>query len=137
MDKRPDGSHKNGQKKWSKGGRGRGGGRGGGKPDRSAASGVQLMGNKWICFCKRKECGWNTTHTYGFHSAWVQNKSSFNIHATHKFRVNSGTASETSKKGEPPTDASTAGSSMTGFIRHTGALVVIVNANKDSTKYVL
>ena len=45
MDKLPDGSRNNGRKKWSKGGRGGGCGRGGGNPDRSAASGVHLMGN--------------------------------------------------------------------------------------------
>ena len=40
MDKRPDGSCKNGRKKWPKGGRGGGDGRGGGNHDRSTASGV-------------------------------------------------------------------------------------------------
>ena len=45
LDKRPDGSRNNGQKKCSKGGRGER------NHDRSAASGVQLMGNKWMCFC--------------------------------------------------------------------------------------
>ena len=48
MDKCPDGSCNNGLKKWYKGGCGGGGGRGGGNSDRSAASGVQLMGNKWM-----------------------------------------------------------------------------------------
>ena len=48
MDKRPDSYCNNGRKKWSKGGRGGGGGRGGVNPDRSAASGLQLMGNKWM-----------------------------------------------------------------------------------------
>ena len=91
MYKRPDGSRNNGHKKWYKGGRGNGGGRGGGSPDRSADSGVQLMKNKWMCFCKRKECGWNTTHTSGFHSAWMQNKSSFNLPVTHEFSVKTGT----------------------------------------------
>ena len=69
MDKRPDGSCNNIRKKWSKGGRGGGGVLGGGKPDRRAASGVQLMKKKWMFFCKRKDCGWNTTHTPGFLSA--------------------------------------------------------------------
>ena len=69
MDKRPDGSRNNIRKKWSKGGRGGGGVLGGGKPDRRAASGVQLMKKKWMFFCKRKDCGWNTTHTPGFLSA--------------------------------------------------------------------
>ena len=46
MDKRPDGFRYNGRKKWSTGGHGGRGGRGGGNPDRSAAYGVQLMGNK-------------------------------------------------------------------------------------------
>ena len=48
MDKFPDGSCKSGRKKWSKVGRGVGGGRGGVNPNRSAISGVQPMGNKWM-----------------------------------------------------------------------------------------
>ena len=101
------------------------------------ASGVQLMKNKWMCFCKRKDCGWNTTHTSEFHSAWMQNKSSFTLPATHEFSVKTGTASKPSQKGEPATDALTAGFLLTSSIVQTGALAGIVTANKDSTKSVL
>ena len=71
MDKRPDGSRNNGRKKWSKGGCGGGVGRGGGNPNRSAVSGVKLMGNKLMYFCKREDCKWNTTYTSGFHPVWM------------------------------------------------------------------
>ena len=90
-----------------------------------------------MCFCKRKECGWNTTHNSRFHSTWVQNKSSFTLPAIHEFCVNTGTASEPSQKGEPAIDDPNADSSLTGYIRLTGDLAGIVTANKDSTKAVL
>ena len=134
MDKHRDGSCNNGRNKWSKGGCRGVGGRGGGNPDSSVSSGVQLMGNKWVCFYKHKNCGWNMIHTYGFHFAWVQNKSYFTLPATHKFRVNTVTVYEPSQKGEPATDASTAGSSLTGYIVQTGALAGIFTSSKDITK---
>ena len=47
MDKRPDvPPYNGGRKKWTKVGRGDG-------PDRSHGSGVQWIGNKWMCLCKR------------------------------------------------------------------------------------
>ena len=77
MDKLPDGpTHNVGRKKWTKSGRGD-------CPDRSHGSGVQLMGNKWMCFCKRTECRWDLTHTSGFFEAWSKNKSKFSLPATH------------------------------------------------------
>ena len=69
--------------------------------------------------------------------AWVQNKSSFTLPATHKFRVKTGTVYKPSQKGEPATDDSTAVSSLTGSIGNTGDLSGIVTSNKDSTKAVL
>ena len=53
--------------------------------DRNHGSGVKLMGNNWMCFCKRTECGWNSTHTSGFHAAWAKNKSNFSLLAKHEF----------------------------------------------------
>ena len=137
MDKRPDGSHNNGHKRWYKGGRGGRGGRGGENPKRSADSGVQLMGNKWMCFCKRKYCGWNTTHTSGLYSAWMQNKSSFTLPMTHKFCVKTDTESKPSQKGELTTDVSTSGSLLNSSIAQTGIFAGIITSNKDSTKAVL
>ena len=68
MDKHPDGPPRNGGlKKWTKVGRGDG-------SDRSHGYGFKLMGKKWMCFCERMECGWNSTHTSRFHAAWEKNK---------------------------------------------------------------
>ena len=30
-----------------------------------------------MCFYKLKNCGWNNSNTYGFHSEWYRNPSSF------------------------------------------------------------
>ena len=51
-----------------------------------------MMGNKWMCFCKRKPCDWNTTHTSGFHMAWAKNKKTFTLPATHESYIKTGTA---------------------------------------------
>lgn len=71
-----------------RGGRGRGnggcghGGRGGSSG--GYGSGVAFMGGRWLCHCN-KGCGWNDTHTSGFHDRWNKNPGSFSLPATHEF----------------------------------------------------
>ena len=129
MDKHPDGPPRNeGRKKWDKGDRGDG-------PDRSHGSGVQLMGENWMCFCKRTACRWNLAHTSVFHAAWENNKSKFSLLATHKFCIKYGTATVTSSKGDPSTELLSSGYPLTRyFLRHAGALA---QQNGDKTKSVL
>ena len=51
---------------------------GGKKPDNKqhGNSGVEKFNNVWHMLCN-KGCGWNCTHTTGFHSAYVTNPSFF------------------------------------------------------------
>ena len=56
---------------------------------------------------------------------------------TYTFSVKTVTAYRPSQKGEPATDASTDGSSMTSYIGQPGDLAGIVSANKYITKAVL
>jgi hypothetical protein len=37
-----------------------------------------------------KSCGWNTTHTTGFHNSYVEDHASFSLPATHLFWTKSG-----------------------------------------------
>ena len=37
-----------------------------------------------------KSCGWNTTHTTGFHDKWVADPKTFSLPATHLFWSKSG-----------------------------------------------
>ena len=78
------------RKKWTKDGYGGGGYQ---KNDNSNHGnvGVQMMGNNWMCFCKRNICSWNTTHTSGFYVAWAKNKKMFTLPATHEFCIKTGT----------------------------------------------
>ena len=112
MDKRPKGpSRNNVRQKWSKDGKG------GGNLDRSAASGVHIKGNKWMCFCKCKFFQWNTNHTSGFYAAWVKEKATFILTSTHEFRIKMGTSEEAPVEATPATDADllrSGMSSMTG-----------------------
>ena len=88
-----------------------------------------------MCFCKRTACGWNLTHTYGFHAEWANIKSKFSLLATHKFHIKYGTATFTSSKVEPSTDSSSAESSLAvSFLGHDGALA---RHNGDKTNAVL
>jgi hypothetical protein len=43
---------------------------------------------KWSMMCK--SCGWNTTHTTGFHDSYIKDPSSFSLPATHVFWTKSG-----------------------------------------------
>ena len=51
-------------------------------------SGIGKHNGKWIIVCK--SCGWNTTHTTGFHDKWVADPKSFTLPATHLFWSKSG-----------------------------------------------
>ena len=99
MDKRPKGPYlNNGRQKWSKDGQRVG------NQDRSAASGVQMKGNKWMCFCNRKTCQCNTTHTSEFYAAWVKDKATFILPSTHEFRIKMGTSEEAPVEATPATE---------------------------------
>ncbi len=50
--------------------------------------GIGKHNRKWSMVCK--SCGWNTTHTTGFHDKWVANPKSFSLPATHLFWSKSG-----------------------------------------------
>ena len=76
-------------------GRGRGGGRGqqgrqkwgSNNSDNNSGNGngVQHRGNAWMCYCKRKTCGWNHTHTSGFHASWKRDPSTFSLPSDHDY----------------------------------------------------
>ena len=51
-------------------------------------SGIGKHNGKWSMVCK--SCGWNTTHTTGFHDKWVADPKSFSLPATHLFWSKSG-----------------------------------------------
>ena len=50
--------------------------------------GIGKHNGKWSMVCK--SCGWNTTHTTGFHDKWVADPKSFSLPATHLFWSKSG-----------------------------------------------
>ena len=79
--------------KWTKDGGGGGGG-GDRRNDNSnhGNGGFQMMWNKWMCFFKHNPCGWNTSHTSGFHVAWEKKKKTFTLPATHEFHIKTRTA---------------------------------------------
>ena len=78
---------------------GRGGGHGGGRQgnrnkwsnDKNDGdkndheNGVQNRGNAWMCYCCRKECGCNFTHTSGFHSARKRDPGTFALPDDHDY----------------------------------------------------
>ena len=117
-------SWNNGRQKWSKDGKGNG------NQDRSAASGVQMEGNKWMCFCKRKTCQWNTTLTSGLHAAWVQDKATFILPSTHEFRIKMGTSDEAPTEATPATDTDSSRSGMSSMTAAGG--FASLNASKTN-----
>ncbi len=50
--------------------------------------GIGKHKGEWSMICK--SCGWNTTHTTGFHESYVEDPSSFSLPATHNFWTKSG-----------------------------------------------
>jgi hypothetical protein len=53
-----------------------------------------------------KSCGWNDTHTSGYHGEWSCNQSAFNLPGTHVFWSKSGTT-PSAEKGPAPASSST------------------------------
>lgn len=44
-----------------------------------------------------KSCGWNDTHTSGYHGEWTRNQSTFQLPATHCYWTKSGNVPSTEK----------------------------------------
>ena len=38
-----------------------------------------------MCYLRRQECGWNTTHTSGFHDAWKRDPGTFALKYEHEY----------------------------------------------------
>ena len=96
------------------------------------------MENKWMCFCKRKPCGWNTTHTSGFHVAWAKNKKMFTLSATHKFRIKTGTAGfDSSSSTQPNLSLILGGRDLAATKSLVGTAKGLVNENRQKTKAAL
>jgi hypothetical protein len=51
-------------------------------------SGIGKHNGKWSMVCK--SCGWNTTHTSGYHDKWVDDPKTFSLPATHLFWTKTG-----------------------------------------------
>jgi hypothetical protein len=58
----------------------------------------------WMMNCK--SCGWNDTHTSGYHGEWSRNQSTFQLPGTHVFWSKSGTT-PSAEKGPAPASSST------------------------------
>jgi hypothetical protein len=54
----------------------------------TTSSGVGKHKGKWSMMCK--SCGWNNTHTTGFHDSYAKDPASFSLPATHLFWTKSG-----------------------------------------------
>ena len=129
----------NSRKKWTKDG---GGGGGGGYQSNYNSNhgngGVQMMGNKWMCFFKRKPCGWNTTHTSGFHVAWAKNKKIFTLPVTHEFCIRTETAGvDYSSSTQPDSSLSSGGGDQEATKSLVGTAKGLFNDNRQNTKAVL
>lgn len=103
------GGGRGGSGRGSSGRGGHGGGRGGdrqntrdkwgthGSPsnpssNKASGDGVEKRNGSWMMNCK--SCGWNKTHTSGYHGEWSRNQSTFKLPSTHVFWSKSGSPVE-------------------------------------------
>ncbi len=63
-----------------------------------------------------KTCGWNTTHTSGFHKSWADDPRAFSLPATHIFWTKSGKKPPTKGGGGTNAPAAAAQTAATGSI---------------------
>ena len=125
------------RKKWTKDGYG-GGGYQNNDNSNHGNVGVQMMGKKWICFCKRNPCGWNTTHTSGFHVAWAKNNKTFTLPATHELCIKTGTGGLNSSSSiQIYSSLSSGGGDLAATKLLVGTAEGLMNENIQNTKAVL
>ncbi len=67
--------------------------------DKVSADGVGKKNGSWMMNCK--SCGWNDTHTSGYHSEWSRNQATFQLPSTHCFWIKSGNTPSTEKAPTP------------------------------------
>ncbi len=68
----------------------------------STSTGVEKQNGKWSMMCKT--CGWNTTHTAGFHSSYKDDPASFSLPSTHVYWTKSGKSPPTIGRGASAPD---------------------------------
>ena len=60
------------------------------KNDNRHGNGVEKRGNSWMMFCKKRCCGWNYTHTSGYHTAQHRDGALFCLPREHDYWKMSG-----------------------------------------------
>ncbi len=60
--------------------------------NKAPADGVENRNGLWMM--NYKSCGWNETHTSGYHGKWSCNQSTFKLSSTHVFWSKSGSSAE-------------------------------------------
>ncbi len=95
------------------------------KTNKTSAGGIEKRNGTWMMNCK--SCGWNNTHTFGYHGKWTHNQSAFKLSVTHVFWSKLGSA-PSAEKGPPPAP-STATSGVSK-----GQLSGLVSQYKTETK---
>ncbi len=94
---------------------------------------------KWSTVCK--SCGWNTTHTTGYHDKWVADPNFFSLPATHLFSSKSGkTPPEGGNSGSliPTLAATTTAASVTSvslLILRVGPLIAQYKTNTKDGQF--
>jgi hypothetical protein len=74
-----------------------------------------------------KSCGWNDTHTSGFHGEWSRNQDTFKLPSTHGFWVKSG-----NKPSMEKAPASAYGTANSGLPK--GQLSQLISCYKTDTE---
>ena len=93
-------------------------------PGTNNSGGIEKQNGEWKMNCK--SCGWNATHTSGYHGEWSRNQSSFQLPATHIFWNKSGATPAASTPAPP---AATAG----GRLPSRGQLSGLINRHRTET----
>ncbi len=93
--------------------------------DATNKSGVEKINGKWKMNCK--SCGWNSTHTTGYHGKWLRNQSTFQFPVTHVFWSKSGALPAASTPAPPATNVG-------GGALSRGQLSSLINCHKTETE---
>ena len=75
------------------------------RTDKVSADGIEKRNGSWVMNCR--SCGWNDTHTSGYHGEWTRTQATFQLPATHCYWTKSGKVPSTEKAPAPAASGTT------------------------------
>jgi hypothetical protein len=101
----------------------------------TTSGGIGKHKGKWSMMCK--SCGWNTTHTTGFHESYAKDPASFSLPSTHLFWTESSKSPSEKGRGAsaPTVDIPPVASAASSLSSLMGTLIAQYRTRLDDSQF--